>query len=86
MSIEDNILKKICSGKTPSIGYKTIPILAKSGMLDSVWTTNLDDLIITACAGKGIQAIEISLDTVQRINQRTQNRKRIACDKIAWGF
>ena len=38
--------EKICSGKTPSIGYKTIPILAKSGMLDSVWTTNLDDLII----------------------------------------
>ena len=78
--------EKICSGKTPSIGYKTIPILAKSGMLDSVWTTNLDDLIITACAGKGIQAIEISLDTVQRINQRTQNRKELPVIKLHGDF
>ena len=55
--------QKICSGKKPSIGYKLIPLLARKGMLDSVWTTNLDDLVVTACIENGIQAIEITLSS-----------------------
>ncbi|WP_291104656.1 MULTISPECIES: SIR2 family protein [unclassified Dysgonomonas] len=78
--------QKICSGKKPSIGYKTIPILAKQGMLDSVWTTNLDELVMTACAGSGIQAIEITLDSVQRINQRSQNRTELPVIKLHGDF
>lgn len=35
---------------------------------------------------KGIQAIEISLDTVQRINQRTQNRKELPVIKLHGDF
>ena len=78
--------QKISSGKKPSIGYKTIPILAKQGMLDSVWTTNLDELVVTACAGNGIQSIEITLDSVQRINMRSQNRNELPIIKLHGDF
>lgn len=78
--------QKICSGKKPSIGYKTIPLLAKKGMLDSVWTTNLDDLVVTACVGNGIQAIEIALDSVQRLNNRSQNRSELPVIKLHGDF
>jgi hypothetical protein len=78
--------QKISSGKKPSIGYKTIPILAKQGMLDSIWTTNLDELIVTACVGSGMQAIEIALDSVQRINQRSQSRTELPVIKLHGDF
>lgn len=78
--------QKICSNKKPSIGYKTIPLLAKAGMLDSVWTTNLDDLVITACVGNGIQTIEITLDSVQRLNSRSQNRSELPVIKLHGDF
>ncbi|TFD96308.1 hypothetical protein E2605_09045 [Dysgonomonas capnocytophagoides] len=78
--------QKICSGKKPSIGYKTIPLLAKTGMLDSVWTTNLDDLVVTACAGSGIQTIEITLDSVLRLNNRSQNRNELPVIKLHGDF
>lgn len=78
--------QKICSGKKPSIGYKVIPILSKHGMLDTVWTTNLDELIVTACAGSGVQSIEIALDSVQRINMRSQNRNELPVIKLHGDF
>lgn len=78
--------QKICSGKKPSIGYKLIPLLARKGMLDSVWTTNLDDLVVTACVGNGIQAIEITLDSVQRLNNRPQNRHELPVIKLHGDF
>ena len=78
--------QKICSGKKPSIGYNTIPILAKHGMLDTVWTTNLDELIVSACVGSGIQSIEITLDSVQRISKRTQNRNELPVIKLHGDF
>lgn len=78
--------QKISSGKKPSIGYKTIPILAKQGMLDTVWTTNLDELIISTCASSGIQSIEIALDSVQRINQRSQSRSELPVIKLHGDF
>ena len=50
--IEENrrqYFQKICANKEPSAGYRTIPILLKQGMLDSIWTTNFDDLVNVAC-------------------------------------
>lgn len=78
--------QEISSNKKPSIGYKAIPILAKQGILDSVWTTNLDELIVTACAGSGVQSIEISLDSVQRLKQRSQNRNELPVIKLHGDF
>ncbi len=78
--------QRICSGKKPSIGYKTIPLLAHHGILDSVWTTNLDDLVVTACTGSAIQSIEITLDSVKRLNQRSQNRSELPVIKLHGDF
>ncbi len=78
--------QKISSNKKPSIGYKSIPILAKQGILDSVWTTNLDELVVTACSGSGIQSIEITLDTVQRLNNRSQNKNELPIIKLHGDF
>lgn len=78
--------QKICSNKKPSIGYKAIPILVKQGMLDSVWTTNFDDLIISACIQGGITGIDISLETVDRINKRTQSKNELPIIKLHGDF
>lgn len=78
--------QKICSNKTPSIGYRTIPLLVKQGMLDSVWTTNFDDLINSSCIQGGITGIDISLDSVNRINQRTQSKNELPIIKIHGDF
>jgi len=78
--------QKICSNVKPAIGYRTIPLLAKQGVLDSVWTTNLDDLVLNSCVLGGIQGIEIALDTVNRINQRTQNRTELPVIKLHGDF
>ncbi|MCK9207267.1 MAG: SIR2 family protein, partial [Salinivirgaceae bacterium] len=78
--------QKICSNVKPTIGYRTIPLLVKHGLLDSVWTTNLDDLVMSSCVLGGVQGIEISLDTVGRINQRTQNRNEIPIIKLHGDF
>lgn len=87
--IEENrrqYFQKICSNKKPSIGYRTIPLLVMQGMLDSVWTTNFDDLINVACIGGGVQGIDISLDTVGRINKRNQSRNELPIIKIHGDF
>jgi len=78
--------QKICSNKMPAIGYRTIPILMKHGLLDSVWTTNIDDLVTTSCVHSGVQAIEITLDSVQRLSQRNQNRNELPVIKLHGDF
>ncbi|MDO3423988.1 SIR2 family protein [Chryseobacterium sp. APV1] len=78
--------QKICANKTPSIGYRAIPMLVKQGMLDSIWTTNFDDLILTACVHGGITGIDISLETVNRVNQRTQSKNELPVIKLHGDF
>lgn len=83
--VEENrkqYFQKICENKDPSIGYKVIPILFKLGLLDSVWTTNFDNLVRDACINGKIQEIEITLDKVDRINQRAQNRNELPIIKL----
>lgn len=78
--------QKICANKSPAIGYRTLPILVKQGMLDSIWTTNFDDLIQVSCINGGVQGIDISLETVNRINQRTQNKNELPIIKLHGDF
>ena len=87
--IEENrrqYFQKICTNKSPSMGYKSIPFLVKQGMLDSIWTTNFDDLVSATCINGGVQGIDISLDTVNRINQRTQARNELPIIKLHGDF
>lgn len=76
----------ICTNKKPAIGYRTIPLLVKQGMLDSVWTTNFDDLLNVACINGRVQGIDISLETVERINRRTQNKNELPIIKLHGDF
>jgi len=78
--------EKICSNVKPAIGYRMIPLLVKYGLLDSVWTTNFDDLVKTSCVLGGVQEFEVSLDTVERINQRAQNRNGLPIIKLHGDF
>jgi len=78
--------QKICSNAKPAIGYRTIPLLVKQGLLDSVWTTNFDDLVMKSCVLGGVQGLDISLDTIDRINQRTQSRNELPIIKLHGDF
>ncbi|MGV4439031.1 SIR2 family protein [Ornithobacterium rhinotracheale] len=78
--------QKISSNKKPSIGYRTIPLLAKQGMLDSVWTTNFDELVLAACHSSSFQPIEITLDSVQRLTSRSQSKMELPIIKLHGDF
>lgn len=78
--------QKICSNIKPAIGYRALPLLVKQGMLDSVWTTNFDDLVSNSCVLGGVQGIDISLDSVDRINQRTQSSNELPIIKLHGDF
>lgn len=78
--------QKICTGKKPSIGYRLIPLLTKAMFLDTVWTTNFDNLISDACVYGRTTGLEISLDTVNRINSRTQNKLELPIVKLHGDF
>lgn len=78
--------QRICANKAPSIGYRMIPLLMKQGLLNSVWTTNIDDLVIKSCVHGGVQGIEVTLDSVKRLTQRSQNRNELPVIKLHGDF
>lgn len=51
---------------TPHTGYRLIPLLVKSNLIRSVWTTNFDGLAARACAAANIVAVEIGIDCAHR--------------------
>lgn len=78
--------QRISTNVKPSIGYRLLPILAKHGLLDSVWTTNFDDLVLNACYQGCLNGYEIALDSVDRIFQRAQNRNDLPIIKLHGDF
>lgn len=50
----------------PHTGYRLLPLLAKSGLVRTVWTTNFDGLIGRACSAADLICIEVGIDTVHR--------------------
>lgn len=50
----------------PHIGYRLLPLLAKAGLVRSVWTTNFDGLISRAAAAADQVCIEVGIDTPHR--------------------
>lgn len=47
----------------PHTGYRLLPLLAKAGLVRSVWTTNFDGLVSRASAAANLICIEIGIDT-----------------------
>lgn len=78
--------QKICSNAQPSIGYKMGALLAKYGFIDTVWTTNFDDLMSNACVSQRFQSIDITLDSTDRIVNRAQNKTELPIIKLHGDF
>ncbi|HEY5779100.1 MAG TPA: SIR2 family protein [Chthoniobacterales bacterium] len=50
----------------PHTGYRLLALLAKAGLVRSVWTTNFDGLVARATAAADVICIEIGIDTPHR--------------------
>lgn len=77
--IEDDRRKyfqRICKKKEPSIGYKLLCLLAEQAIIQSVWTTNFDNLTLKAANIMNITAIDVTLDCIDRII-RPQNSSEL---------
>jgi hypothetical protein len=55
----------------PGLGYKMLCLLAEANIVQSVWTTNFDQLVPQAMAGMDLSTsvIEVGLDTTDRIER-----------------
>jgi hypothetical protein len=67
--------------KQPSIGYKLLCLLHEAAIIQSVWTTNFDDLGLNAARAANLLPIDITLDTVDRIF-RAQNKAELPYIKL----
>ncbi|RVU03127.1 hypothetical protein EOD41_04130 [Mucilaginibacter limnophilus] len=82
--IGDDVRKyfqRICEKKLPSAGYMLSCLAHEAGLIQTVWTTNFDDLIRNAAITTGNTVIDISLDSVERIF-RVDNRKELLLIKL----
>jgi hypothetical protein len=52
----------------PFLGYRLMPLLVKTGMLRTVWTTNFDGLPARACAAANVTCVEVSIDSQHRLS------------------
>jgi len=62
----------------PSIGYKLICLLAKSQIIQSIWTTNFDDLASRAARDFELIPIEVGIDSQNRL-LRQPKRGELLC-------
>lgn len=58
---------KLISGKKPFIGYEILSLLAKKEIVKAIWTTNFDGLAFKSLIKNDLTAIEITLDSADRI-------------------
>ncbi|WP_413670081.1 SIR2 family protein [Mucilaginibacter sp. Mucisp86] len=64
-----------CRGIEPALGYKLLCLMAKFGMVRSVFTTNFDGLVEKAAHQTGITPIAITLDSADRIHRVSSNQE-----------
>lgn len=65
--------ENICRNKTPQIGYRILCLLAKAGMVRSVFTTNFDGLVEKAAHLTNITPFPVSLSNPQEIHRPESN-------------
>jgi SIR2-like protein len=51
----------------PHAGYQLAALIAETGLIRSVWTTNFDSLFVRAAAKYELTPIEVGLDTAERV-------------------
>lgn len=57
----------------PHTGYRLIPLLAKDGLVRTVWTTNFDGLVGRACSAADLVCVEVGIDTAHRATRQHAN-------------
>lgn len=62
---------KAVAKAAPAVGYSLLGLLAKQGMIDSVWTTNFDSLTARSMPD-GMSVYEVGLDTWRRLPQEEE--------------
>ena len=81
LPIEDDRRKyfqHMVNSKTPSLGYHIISLLAETGWIKSVWTTNFDGLSVKASHHYDVTPIEVTLESQKRI-YRNDSDKELLC-------
>lgn len=53
----------------PHVGYQLMALLAGTGSIRTVWTTNFDSLVSRACAASGVVCVEVGMDSMQRASR-----------------
>lgn len=69
--------EKIQNSK-PYLGYKLLCLLAESGLTDTIFTTNFDNLVARAASNFKITPIEIGIDSQNRLS-RQRSPKDLYC-------
>lgn len=59
--------ERLFDGKVPSVGYKLLALLAKFNIVQSVWTTNFDNMTLRAAESLGVTTFPISIETKEEI-------------------
>jgi hypothetical protein len=54
----------------PSVGHHLLCLLAEAEIVNAVWTTNFDGLVLRAAASSRITPIEVNLETATRVNRQ----------------
>jgi len=62
----------------PQIGYKLLCLLAENQIVQSVWTTNFDNLVSRTAKDFDVIPIEVGIDCQSRLN-RTPQREELLC-------
>jgi len=70
--------QRLSEGKEPSLGYHLLCLMAKKGILRSVWTTNFDSLILNAAYKQNLSPIEVTLESEERL-YRTASNNELLC-------
>jgi len=73
--IRRKYFENICRDREPHLGYRLLCLLAKYGMVKSVFTTNFDGLVEKASHQTGLTPIAISLDTTDRIHRTASSNE-----------
>jgi len=54
----------------PSVGHHLLCLLAEAEIVNTVWTTNFDGLVLRAASSSRITPIEVNLETATRVNRQ----------------
>lgn len=67
--------ENICRNREPHLGYRLLCLLAKYGMVKSVFTTNFDGLVEKSAYQTGLTPIAVSLESTERIHRASSSNE-----------